>query len=279
MKSLAVVLLLALPPPAAFAQDKVFDTHVHIWEGEKSVRAYLAQVEETKRKVTRFGGIWMARQGQLAETRQKNDELIELSAKYPQMMPVPSVHPYDDQAALDELQRLAGRGVVLIKLHPHTQKFDVTDTRVPTLCKRAGELGIVVLMDNANIIPGDSENLFNLAVGAPKTKFLFAHMGALNFRFWNIIPLARTAKGFWPDNIYFDISATVTLAADAPIEQEFIWTIRNVGTDRVVLGSDYPQLSLAQALDALERLDLTRDEKEKIRFGNAQALFEGRKTR
>ncbi len=29
-------------------------------------------------------------------------------------------------------------------------------------------------MDNANILPGDSENLFNLAVAYPKTKFIFA---------------------------------------------------------------------------------------------------------
>ena len=59
------------------------------------------------------------------------------------------------------------------------------------LPRLAGELGLVVLMDNANILPGDSENLFNLAVKAPKTKFVFAHMGALNFRFWNILEIGR----------------------------------------------------------------------------------------
>jgi predicted TIM-barrel fold metal-dependent hydrolase len=273
MKHCLTSLLLLLLLQAAGAQDKVFDVHVHLWKGEESVREYLSQLSETKQKVTRFGGIWMARLGKLEETTQKNDELIALAAKYPQMMPIASVHPYDGQAAFDELKRIADQGVTVIKLHPHTQKFDVTDSRVLALCKRAGELNVIVLMDNANIIPGDSENLFNLAVAAPKTKFVFAHMGALNFRFWNIVPLARTAKGFWPDNLYFDISAIVVLAADSPIEQEFVWTIRNVGIDRVMIGSDYPQLSLAQAVDALERLDMNRGEKDKILYGNAQALF------
>ena len=49
--------------------------------------------------------------------------------------------------------------------------------------------------------------------------------------------------------------------------------MRNVGIDRVLLGSDYPQFSLAQTLDALERLDLDPSEKARIRYANAQRLF------
>jgi predicted TIM-barrel fold metal-dependent hydrolase len=99
-------------------------------------------------------------------------------------------------------------------------------------------------------------------------------MGGLNFRFWNTLALARTAKGFFMDNIYFDISGVVILAADSPIEAEFVWTLRNVGIDRVLLGSDYPQFSLAEALDALERLDLDESEKARIRYANAQRLLD-----
>jgi predicted TIM-barrel fold metal-dependent hydrolase len=98
-------------------------------------------------------------------------------------------------------------------------------------------------------------------------------MGGLNFRFWNVLRLTRTAQGFGMDNVYFDISAIVVLAADSPIETEFVWTLRNVGVDRVLLGSDYPQFSLTQTLDALDRLDLTEDETAKIRHLNARQLF------
>src|SRR3546814_8370681 len=105
--------------------------------------------------------------------------------------------------------------------HAHTQRFDVSDPRVETLVRRAGELGMVVLTDNANILPGDSEKLFNLVVRVPGTKFILAHIGGLNFRFWNILALARTADGFAIDNLYFDISGPVLLAADSPIEAEF----------------------------------------------------------
>jgi predicted TIM-barrel fold metal-dependent hydrolase len=273
---LLTVLLLFLPDPLT-AQEPTFDLHVHLGDAE-SIDEYEAQVTSAKRQVAAFGGMWFggprqALQGNVAQTRAQNDALVALAAKRPKMLPIATVHPYDGQAALDELRRVAGRGVKVLKLHAHTQKFDVADPRVLTLVQQAGVLGVVVLMDNANIIAGDSEHLFNLAVRAPKTTFVFAHMGGLNFRFWNILALARTAKDFFMDNIYFDISGTVLLAADSPIEAEFVWTLRNVGIDRVLLGSDYPQFSLAQTLDALERLDLDESEKAKIRYENARKLF------
>jgi len=264
----------AQQPQVTTARQPVFDAHVHLWHGERSIREYEAQLQSTDQNVTRYGGILMAqRPGEMAAVRAANDELIALARSHPNMMPIPSVHPYDGDAAIAELRRLRQAGVHTIKLHPHTQQFDVTDPRVLALVTEAGALGIVVLMDNANIIPGDSENLFNLAVRAPRTKFVFAHMGGLNFRFWNMIVLARTAGEFFADNIYFDISATITLAADSPIEEEFIWTMRNVGIDRIMLGSDYPQISLAQAVDALDRLDLSQREKDQIRYENARRLL------
>ena len=259
----------------SFSQDPVFDIHVHLWNGAMSMEEYYKQLDSTGQHVTNFGGVLIAYRGN-SIAKQKNDELIELAKRDSKLLPICSVHPYDGDSALQELKRLAVKKVRIIKLHPHTQNFDVTDERVEKLCKLAGQLGIAILMDNANIKPGDSENLFNLAVKCSETTFIFAHMGALNFRFWNIIPLARTAKGFFKENIYFDISATVILLVDSPIEPEFIWTIRNVGVDHVLLGSDFPQFSLQQATDALDRLDLTKEEKKKIRYENAKKLFVGR---
>ena len=269
--ALLASLLLALPTTAS--AQKVFDTHVHIWNGEESVLADKAQLKDTQQSVTRFAAILIAKRGNMAETRRKNDELIALAAKYPEMFPIASVHPYDDQAALDELQRIAALGVTMIKLHPHTQQFAITDPRVAALCSLAGKLGMVVLFDNANIVPGDSQDLFNLAVNTPGTKFVFAHMGATNFRFWNTIVFARTAKDFYKDNIYFDISATVTLVAHSPIQAEFVWTIRNIGVDHIMLGSDYPQFTLRQSVDALESLDLNRGEKNAILYETARKLL------
>jgi predicted TIM-barrel fold metal-dependent hydrolase len=273
-----VAALLALAFKPAAGQEKIFDSHVHLWHGEASIRDYEAQLKSANLSIAGFGAMWFggpnqALAGEIEKTRASNDGLIALSQKHPSMLPIVTVHPYDGQSAIAELERVAARGAKVLKIHPHTQKFDAADPRVLTLVKRAGALGIIVLMDNANILPGDSEKLFNLALSAPKTKFIFAHMGGMNFRFWNILPLARTAQNLFGENIYFDISATVFLFAGSPVEDEFVWTIRNVGVDHVLLGSDFQQLSLAQNLAALNKLGLTEEEKAKIRYGNAQALF------
>ena len=98
-------------------------------------------------------------------------------------------------------------------------------------------------------------------------------MGGLNFRFWNILALARTAQNFFADNIYFDMSATTVIAAGSPIQDEFVWTMRNVGIGHLLLGSDFQQLSLPHTLAAFDRLGLTDEEKAKIRYDNARRLF------
>ncbi|HEY8255401.1 MAG TPA: amidohydrolase family protein [Rhizomicrobium sp.] len=277
MKSVLLAAALLLLPFGP-ASSQVFDSHVHLWHGEASLAEYEAQLKAAGVTIAGFGGMWFggpnqAPPGEIEKTRANNDGIIALAARHPGMMPIATVHPYDGQAAIAELERVAARGIKVLKLHPHTQKFDVNDPRVLALVRRAGELRIIVLMDNANILPGDSENLFNLAVKAPKTRFIFAHMGGLNFRFWNILALARTAQNFFADNIYFDISGTVTIVAGSPIQNEFVWTLHNVGIDHLLLGSDFPQLSLPQTLAAFNKLGLTKEEKAKIMFGNAQRLF------
>lgn len=271
-------LIATLFSSAAHAREEAFDIHVHLHSGAESLDAYERAVAASGVSLAGMAAMWFggpnqARAGNPGAIRAANDAVIALARKNPHMLAVATVHPYDGDAALTEIDRVAAAGVRILKIHPHTQRFDAADPRVAALVARAGEAGVIVLLDNANILPGDSEKLFNLALGAPKTRFIFAHMGAMNFRFWNILKAARTAENLFGNNIYFDISATVMLAADSPIEEEFVWTIRNVGVENVLLGSDYPQFSLAATLDALDRLDLSAAEKQMIRSGNARRLL------
>jgi predicted TIM-barrel fold metal-dependent hydrolase len=276
LASLAIALLLSAE--AAAAQPPVFDLHVHLRAGEVSLQAYLDDAEKAQLEVAGLGAMWFggpnqALAGRPGQVRATNDAILDLASKHPEVVPIATVHPYDGADAVAELERVAAKGIKLLKLHPHTQKFDPDDPRVLTLVKRAGELGVIALFDNAHILPGDSEKLLNLAIKVHGTKFIFAHMGALNFRFWNILKLARTAEGVVGDNIYFDISGLVVLVADSPIEEEFVWTMRNVGIDHILLGSDYPQISLQDTVNALDRLGLDETEQANVRYENARALL------
>lgn len=265
---------------STFAAEPVFDMHVHLRDYETSLLKYESEVKESGLQLSSIGVMWFggehqALAGNPAGIRSGNDRLLALAAKHPEIVPIATVHPYDGQAALDELTRVSARGIKVLKIHPHTQRFAISDPRVLATVTKAGELGMAVLIDNAGIVPNDCQDLFNLALNAPKTPFIFAHMGAANFRFWNILALARTADGFALNNINFDISGTVLLAADSPIEAEFVWTMRNVGIDHVMLGSDYPQISLKRMVDALYKLDLTAEERTGILSGNARRVLGG----
>ena len=279
MKLQAAFTILALLLSKGVSAQQVFDSHVHLWAGETSLRQYEAQAKAAGISLVGFGGMWFggpnqALSGHPADIMASNDAHLALAKKHPEMLPIATVHPYDGEAALEEITRVAALGFKVLKLHPHTQKFDPSDPRVLTVVTHAGDLGMIVLMDNFNIIPGDSEKLFNLALAAPKTRFIFAHLGGMNFRFWNVIRAARTARGLYADNIYFDISGTTVLLKDSPIRDEFVWTIRGVGIDHVLLGSDFPQFTLADTLAAFDSLNLTAEEKKKIRCENARTLFD-----
>lgn len=264
----------------AFAAEPVFDMHVHLRDYENSLLKYESEVKDSGLQLSSIGVMWFggpnqALAGNPAAIRTGNDRLLALAAKHREIVPIATVHPYDGPAALEELARVSARGIKVLKIHPHTQRFDISDPRVLALVTKAGEFGMSVLIDNAGIVPGDCQDLFNLAAKTPKTQFIFAHMGGANFRFWNILVLARTADGFGLNNVNFDISGTVLLAAGSPIEAEFVWTMRNVGIDHVMLGSDYPQMSLKRMVDALDKLDLTPEEKAGILNGNARRVLGG----
>ncbi|WP_347302186.1 amidohydrolase family protein [Croceibacterium sp. TMG7-5b_MA50] len=277
MRSLLFVPALSLIAAPAMAEAPAFDVHVHLHDGEASLDAYEASLEG-EADGPRYAAMWFggpngAPASDPAAIRAANDSILDLAGRHPGMIPVVTVHPYDGDAALQELTRVAARGARILKLHPHTQRFEVTDPRTQAVVQQAGQLDLIVLFDNANILPGDSEKLFNLALANPRTRFIFAHIGGMNFRFWNVLAAARTADGLVGDNIHFDPSAIVTLVAGSPVADEFVWTLRNVGIRNVLLGSDYPQYSLAANIAALEQLGLEKDEIGLIRSGNARRLL------
>lgn len=189
-----------------------------------------------------FGGPHQAPQGAPDDIRRNNEGLLALAKQRPKLQPVAIVHPYAGQAALDELARLAGAGVKLIKLHTHThthtQQLDVDDPCMLVLARKVGEPGLVVLVENANIRAR-----------------------------------VRTGNDFFMDNLCFDLPTTALLAADSPIAAEFVWTLRNIGIGQLLLGSDNPQMPPGKTLDTLERLDLSDEEKTAIRVGNARRLL------
>ncbi len=272
-KQLILLVSILLVNFSSVAQEKVIDLHMHLWDKEASLELYQNHVDTLDFEVARMGGILIAQQD-IQETRANNDWILELSRKNTKLIPIGSVHPYDGEAALEELRRISQLGIKIVKLHPITQRITVDDDRVIAFCREAGVLGLIVLVDNANFLKADDvESLLTLALQCGQTQFIYAHMGALNFRSWSILKLLRTTPNFYKNNIYFDVSGTVTLLADSPLEEEFVWVLRSVGIEKILMGSDFPQWNVAETVAAVKRLGLNDREIQSILYENAIDLL------
>src|SRR6184192_2780815 len=128
-RSAMLPLAFVLVAQSAIAQTPLFDSHVHLWHGEESLRVYELQLEQKGLKVRGLGAMWFggpnqALAGRPAQIQAGNDGIIALAAAHHTILPIATAHPYDGSAAVGELERVASKGIKVLKLHPHTQKFD-----------------------------------------------------------------------------------------------------------------------------------------------------------
>lgn len=278
----ALALFAAQDPLAAGRYDgPVIDSHAHVrladndgLDDDQPIGTAALRALDAAAGVQRSALIVMAGAGDPAAVRAQNDAVIAAAATAPgRFYPVASVHPMDDDAAIAELERLAALGVKQIKLHPNAQSFDVADPAVARITARCGELGVAVLLDSYNPLdPVQTSKLVALTTSQPKTRFVLAHMTFSQFRETLVFAMLRRLER--SDNVWFDLSFTASVFADSPVEAEFVWTMRQIGMDRILFGSDWPMEDPAVAISAIRRLDLTPAEERQVFHDNVVALLD-----
>ncbi len=152
-----------------------------------------------------------------------------------------------------------------IKIHPSLSRIRITDEGFAPLLEIANRHSLVVLVHCGRWQEIAS---FRFAVEAakryPQAKFLLAHAGG------DTPPLATSAAQLVHDqrveNVWFEFSGL----------REF-WVIeRNcalLGADRYLMGSDYGLAHPLMYIGAVQGMNLSSHEKEKILSANALALF------
>lgn len=223
--------------------------------------------------VTQSALIVIARAGQMDQTRAQNDAVIAAAkASNGRFYPVASVHPADGADALAELDRMAAAGVKVIKLHPNTQNFDVSDPAVAAVVQHCGEKGLIVLFDSYK--PWDLSEIGKfllLAATHPQARLILAHMGFSTFR--ETVAFAQLRKLGMGQNVYFDLSAIAVVYANSPVQPELVWTIRKIGVEHFLFGSDWPVDTPAVAEKAVRDLGFTAGEQKLIFHDNAAKLI------
>jgi len=171
------------------------------------------------------------------------------------------VNPNNGEPAFQEIRRSATEwGMRVLKIMPAIYQIRLTSPLATSLMLTARELGLLV-----NIHSG-SEISHPLAIGAvcrrfPDLRFLMDHMG---YREWvsDAIEAARDNP-----NLYLG----TTIASFEPIVVER--AVRELGPERVVYGSNWPNLYSDLAGEAIRRQRLCREAEELILGGNLARLL------
>ena len=103
------------------------------------------------------------------------------------------------------------------------------------------------------------QNVANLARRYPEARLLMAHIGA------NCVRELRPVKNC--PNVCADFSGSINHADD------LTYAVKILGADRVLFGTDMPDIDFAISYSQVLEADLTNAQKAQIFGGNAQKLF------
>lgn len=183
--------------------------------------------------------------------------------------------------ALDELEYcLTSLELQGLKLHLVAENMDLTNPEhlgvIAGLFAKAAELkpDLPVLIDFNWPDDAQTFSLIQLAFANPSVNIVMAHGLGHHYSELASIHLYRELLGGFGENLYIDISATLFLyPPGSPPFENYIWHLRRFGTDRIMLGSDYPVKSSSEALEALEAMGFTIEEQNQILRTNALNIY------
>jgi uncharacterized protein len=261
-------------------EGPIIDAHAHPTFGPQEQAIVGAPAPKEYREtvngtgITHATAIAVAPAGDLEGTRTRNDAVLTLSADSGGFFsPVCSVHPADGEEALAELDRVAAAGSRWLKLHPLIQGLDITDPAVITVVTHAAGLGLPVLFHaDFPVDPAEPGKFVKLALSSPQAQLILAHAHGPSFS--HLLVYHQLARyPWWQRRVWVDLSGTVSLLADSPYAEQFVWTLRKLGMDRVLFGSNYPVDDPLEAIEAMHKLGLTDAELQAVMHDNAAALL------
>ena len=180
-----------------------------------------------------------------------------------------AVHPFMENLE-EELDRLSACGIRGVKMMPLLQEVFPDDPKCCRLYEAVIERGMI-LVTHAGRDPLDREEVFGTPErfartieSYPDLKLVLAHLGGLGM-YDEVRRYLLTAGR----NVYFD-TAYVSFYLK---EYEMAGLIKDIGSDRVLFGSDYPWEDPGRALEIIKGLDLSDKEMESILSKTATGLL------
>lgn len=174
-----------------------------------------------------------------------------------------TLHP-DSSDLKGDVEHIIELGLKGVKLHPDIQGIKIDDDRcmkIFELCQ--GRLPVLMHTGDSRYDYSNPNHLVPVLKAFPNLTVIGAHFGG--YSVWDDVE--KSLAGF--KNLYVDCSSA--LAFMPPEKGREL--VRFYGADHVIFGTDFPMWNIKDELTRFEMLGLTEEEKQKIYYKNACALF------
>jgi len=200
----------------------------------------------------------------------------EVATKDPRFIPLIGVDPNvmsvaDNVAHLEAMA--TDHGARGIKLHPPVQRLDLGDPSIWPIIETCARLDLAIVSHSGPSRDGsgrgEPDSFRPVLQAFPSLRIVLAHMGGAA---WRQLPgIARDFPG-----VHYDLCEIVEQlgAPNAPTADEMARLIRDVGVERVMMGSDFPWYDIDHTVDQVLGLPgLSATEQDAILGHNAARFF------
>ncbi len=204
-----------------------------------------------------------------------NDYILDSVARYPaRLVGFCSVQPEAGDAAVAELERCAEGGARGVgELRSDVQGFDLADEKtMRPLVDGALEHGLILLTHSSEPVghhyPGKGsitpDRLYSFVTAFPGLTVVCAHWGG-GLPFYALMPEVKKALA----DVFFDTAATPFLYQP----RIFSHVSSIIGSDRILLGTDYPLMHQERVIDQIRTSGLSEEDQDDILGASAGRLL------
>ncbi len=197
-----------------------------------------------------------------------NDFALDTAKKYGDKLIVfGSVHPYSE-CMESELLRLKENGIKGIKLHPEYQRFEADDKSVFDMYSLISELGLLVTFHAGFDIAYPNSDyaspmrLARVLDRFPDMRAILAHMGGMLK--WDEVDELIAGR---------DCCLDTAMCAGYIKDDTLMRLIEKHGVEKILFATDTPWNNWADSIAMIERLPLSKEEKEMIYHKNIERII------
>ncbi|MFP6598371.1 MAG: amidohydrolase family protein [Candidatus Hydrogenedentota bacterium] len=204
--------------------------------------------------------------------------VIDCCEKYPDhLIGFASVNPITNANAVADFEKyITEYGMRGLKLHPRHQHLSADDERIVPVAEKAAELKVPVAIcgsqwKHAPLRDQLPQNVDVLAKRVPEAKIILCHGGGFHFMDAFVVAIANK-------NVYLETSISMKYFQNTPFEDQYMFTLKKIGSNRVVFGSDHPEdpvkTCYERSLEILTKHDFSGNDQQQIFGGTIQSLID-----